>query len=95
MPPRPISTPPEEVGSAVAALEAATVRVEAAKAELDERLRGDNSAKVSMDETIHHTTLQAMVRQRLKDCLPIPLETLGITVLDSVKLVKRSTLREG
>ena len=48
-----------------------------------------------MDETIHHTTLQAMVRQRLKDCLPIPLETLGITVLDSVKLVKRSTLREG
>jgi len=59
--------------------------------ELFERLRGDNSAEVSMDETIHHTTLQAMVRQRLKDGLPIPLETLGVTVLDGVKLTKRST----
>ena len=48
-----------------------------------------------MDETINHMTLQAMVRQRLKDGLPIPLETLGISVLDGVELTKRSTSREG
>lgn len=61
---------------------------------LYQRLRGDNTASVSMDETVAHNTLGALVKGRLADGLPTPTELLGITVMPVVKLTKKGTRNE-
>jgi hypothetical protein len=52
-------------------------------------LRGDNSAKVDMEESIHPMTLGAQVRQRLREGKDVAMDTLGVTVLPAVLLTKK------
>lgn len=52
-------------------------------------LRGDNSVDLHLLEDIHPMTLQSQVRQRIAQGLPVPLETLGVTVLPAVRLTKK------
>jgi hypothetical protein len=52
-------------------------------------LRGDNSAVVDMDETIHPMTLGAQVRIRLREGKPVAMDKLGMTVLPAVLLTKK------
>jgi hypothetical protein len=59
--------------------------------DLYNQLRGDNSAEVKIDETVHPQTLHAMVRDRLRSGEEIALDVLGVTVQDGVRLTKRST----
>jgi hypothetical protein len=59
-----------------------------------QRLRGDNTASVSMDESVHSGTLGKLVKDRLADGLPTPTELLGITVMPVVKLTKKGTRNE-
>ena len=58
-----------------------------------QRLRGDNRASVSIVETVHHSTLQAIVRDRIKKALPTPAEQLGCTVIRRVKLASKPVRR--
>jgi len=58
-----------------------------------ERLRGDNRASVSITETVHHSTLQAIVRARVKAALPTPAEELGCVVIRRVKLASQPVRR--
>ena len=58
------------------------------------RIRGDNMASVSMDESVHSGMLGKLVKDRLADGLPTPTELLGITVMPVVKLTKRGTRNE-
>lgn len=54
-------------------------------------LRGDNSAKVAYDETIHSATLGKLVKDRLAEGQPTPTETLGVSIIQKVRL----TIRRG
>lgn len=54
-----------------------------------QRMRGDNRASVSITETVHHSTLQAIVRDRIKRMLPTPAEDLGCTVVRRVKFATK------
>lgn len=54
-----------------------------------ESLRGDNSVSSSLVEDIHHSSLKALVRDRLRRGLETPLETLGVTALTAVRLTKK------
>ena len=58
------------------------------------RIRGDNTASVLMDESVHSATLGKLVKDRLADGLSTPIELLGITVMPVVKLTKRGTRNE-
>jgi len=51
---------------------------------LYERLRGDNAATVIMTENIHHSTLQAIGRDRAQRGLPTPFEDLGLNIVRKV-----------
>lgn len=52
-------------------------------------LRGDNSAVVDIDETIHPMTLGAQVRIRLREGKKVAMDKLGVTVLPAVLLTKK------
>lgn len=54
-----------------------------------ESLRGDNRAHVKMVETIHHSTLRGIVRDRVQKALPTPAEELGCVVVRKVKLTTK------
>lgn len=54
-----------------------------------ELLRADNSATVDMTEGIHHTTLQAQVRQRIREGKSVQLDVLGVQAMPAVTLVKK------
>lgn len=54
-----------------------------------ERLRGDNRAAVAITETVHHSTLRGLVRQRVENGLPTPVEDLGCTIIRRVRLANR------
>lgn len=73
-----------------------TIKVEFDKGDRDKAValagelqRTNNAAVVTLTEDIHHSTLKAIVRQRLREGKPTPVETLGITALPAVTLVKR------
>lgn len=54
--------------------------------------RSDNSAKVGIDETIHHMTLKSWVKRRVAAGQPTNLDALGCDVFSAVTLSKaRST----
>ena len=57
------------------------------------RLRGDNRASVSITETVHHSTLRAIVRQRVAKAQPTPVEDLGCVVIRKVKLASKPVRR--
>lgn len=57
--------------------------------EVYNRLRGDNSAVVSLTEDIHPMTLQSQMRKRIEEGKDVPMELLGISVVSGVKLTKR------
>jgi hypothetical protein len=52
-------------------------------------LRGDNSAVVDKEETIHPMTLGAQVRQRIREGKDVAMDKLGVTVLPAVLLTKK------
>ena len=54
---------------------------------LQEYLRGDNSANVTVMENIHHSTLQAIGRSRAQEGLATPFEDLGLNIVRKVELV--------
>jgi hypothetical protein len=54
-------------------------------------LRGDNSVEASIDEGIHPMTLQAQVRNRIREGKEVNLDVLGITALSGVFLKKQKT----
>lgn len=54
-----------------------------------ERLRGDNRAHIKMVETVHSSTLRAIVRDRVNRALPVDPEALGCTVIRKVKLATK------
>lgn len=51
-----------------------------------ETLRGDNRAHVSKKESVHASTLKALVLQRVQAAQPTPLELLGCTIIRRVRL---------
>src|SRR5262245_10110594 len=54
-----------------------------------QRLRGDNSAKVILDEGMHHTTLGKQMKDRIQHGLPVPMSLLGISIIPRVRFTKR------
>jgi len=50
------------------------------------QLRGDNSAKVVLDEGVNHMTLGRICKERVVSGLETPLELLGVTVLPRVTI---------
>lgn len=53
------------------------------------RLRAANSAVVEIKEDVHFKTLGKIAKDRVVGGEPVPLETLGVTVLPMVKLTRR------
>lgn len=54
-------------------------------------LRGDNSVEASIDESIHPMTLQAQVRQRIREGKAVALDVLNVTAQAAVTLTKKKT----
>lgn len=57
--------------------------------ELYQKLRGDNSVILKIDETIHAQTLASQARIRIKEGKAVNTAVLGLTVLPAVTLTKR------
>lgn len=58
--------------------------------ELYNRLRREsNSAVIEIDEGIHHTTLQAQVRKRIREGKAVALDVLNVSAGPAVKLVQK------
>lgn len=60
-----------------------------------EWLRGHNSATTTMVETVHHSTLRGIIRDRVSRGVATPVEELGCVIIRKVKLTtpprRRST----
>lgn len=58
-------------------------------------LRGNNLAAVTKKETVHHSTLRALIRQRMSANPPLdtPLEELGCAIVRRVKLTTPPRVR--
>jgi hypothetical protein len=54
-------------------------------------MRGDNRAVVSLTETIHHSTLQAIALERARTGQPVDWENLGLTLIRHVRLLRPPT----
>ena len=57
-----------------------------------EQLRGDNSAIVTLDETVPWKSLEAIVLARVKRGDIVPLDQIGATVGDHVTITRNPTL---
>ncbi len=57
-----------------------------AAVELFNQLRQLNNAHVTKKEDVHHSTLRAMIRQRIEANQETPIEELGCTIIRRVKL---------
>jgi hypothetical protein len=60
----------------------------AAALELYERMRTSNVAHITKKETVHASTLKALIRQRINANPPVetPIEELGCTIIRRIKL---------
>jgi len=60
----------------------------AAALELYERMRTSNVAHITKKETVHASTLKALIRQRINTNPPVetPIEELGCTIIRRIKL---------
>lgn len=52
---------------------------------LYEQLRGDNSMKLSLDDSVNHMTLGKLAKERVQSGQEIPLDTLGVSVISRVR----------
>lgn len=57
--------------------------------ELYQKLRGDNSVILKIDESIHAMTLASQVRKRIQEGKAVNSAALGLTVMTAVTLTKR------
>lgn len=48
-------------------------------------LRGDNSMKLTLDESVNHMTLGALAKRRVQQGLETPLATLGVSVISRAR----------
>lgn len=56
---------------------------------LYEQLRGDNSAKLALDESVNHMTLGKLAKDRIQSGEEVPLDTLGVSVISRVRFTSR------
>lgn len=56
---------------------------------LFEQLRGDNSAKLSLDDSVNHMTLGKLAKERVQSGQEVPLDTLGVSVISRVRFTSR------
>lgn len=56
---------------------------------LFEQLRGDNSAKLTMDDSVNHMTLGALAKRRVQEGSEVPLETLGVSVISRARFTSK------
>ena len=54
-------------------------------------VRTDNRAFVTINETIHHSTLRALALERVRNGQPVDFENLGLTVIRRVRLLRPPT----
>lgn len=54
-----------------------------------DRLKGDNSVKLSLDDSVNHMTLGKLAKDRVQGGLEIPLDTLGVSVISRVRFTTK------
>jgi hypothetical protein len=72
---------------------ASWTRGDRAKAEtLFQSLRGDNSAKTTLDDSVHAMTLAKIAKDRVQSGQEVPLTTLGVSVMSRARITNRGAV---
>ena len=60
---------------------------------LFEQLKGDNSVKLSLDDSVNHMTLGKLAKERVQQGLEVPLDTLGVNVISRVRFTSKGAVQ--
>lgn len=59
---------------------------------LFQTLRGDNSAKTTLDDSVHPMTLAKIAKDRVQSGQEVPLATLGVSVMSRARITNRGAV---